>query len=182
MKKKQLIFGFLGLLFSFGCEEKDTTFLITENSIGPLLSTTPIDDLETIYAQDSIVKDTLRLNIGTKNKKIKIFEKGGKHLLTLSPNLDSVPTVENIRIFDPRYKTEKGIGLNSRFGEIQQNYNFKKVVTTLNSIVVFPKASNFYFTIDRKELPSNLQYTNKDIEAVQIPNDAKLKYLMLGWE
>ena len=162
--------------------EKDTTFLITENSVGPLLKTTPISDLESIFAQDSIVKDTNTVNIGELSKKIKVFEKGGKHLMTLTTNSDSIPTVENIRIFDARYSTSKGIALSSTFQDIQQSYTIKKIVTTLNSVVIFPKSSNLYFTIDKEELPSNLRYTTSSIEAVQIPGTAKIKYFMVGWE
>ncbi|MBS9461798.1 hypothetical protein KIM67_05205 [Flagellimonas sp. 389] len=182
MKKLILVFGVLNLLVFLGCQEKDTTFLISENSVGMLLNTTPINDLETVFVQDSIVKDTLNLKIGTRTRKVKVFEKGGKHLLTLTPSLDSIPTVENVRIFDIRYETEKGIGLASTFGEIQQKYPIKKIVTTIKSIVVFPKGSNIYFTIDKEELPANLRYGTSTIEAVQIPDDAKIKYMMLGWD
>jgi hypothetical protein len=48
--------------------------------------------------------------------------------------------------------------------------------------VVFPKGSNLYFTIDKEELPESLRFSTASIEAVQIPDDAKIKYLMLGWE
>lgn len=182
MKKTIIVFGACSLLLSLGCAEKDTSFLISENSVGPLLNLTPVTNLEVVFVQDSIVKDTSNLSVGTNSKKIKVFEKGGKHLLTLTPNLDSIPKIENIRVFDSRYHTEKGIGLNSTFHEIQRDYTIKKIVTTLNSVVIFPKDSNLYFTIDKEELPSNLRYTTSNIEAVQIPSTAKIKYLMLGWE
>ncbi|WP_222984852.1 hypothetical protein [Flagellimonas meishanensis] len=164
------------------CSKTDTTFLITEQSVGPLHKSTPITDLETVFVGDSIVRDTARLKLGGKTKKIKVFEKGGEHLLTLTPSADSIPTIENIRIFDVRYQTDKGIGLASTFGDIQKNYSIKKIVTTLNSVVIFPKESSLYFTIDKEELPTNLRYTTSNIEAVQIPATAKTKYLMIGWE
>ena len=150
--------------------------------MGPLSKTTPIADLDNIFAKDSIVKDTSNLKIGDQIRKIQIFEKGGQHLLTLTPNSDSIPTIENVRIFDARYTTSKGIGLKSTFQDIQQKYTIKKIVTTLNSVVIFPKESNLYFTIDKEELPSDLRYVTSDIEAVQIPSTAKIKYLMLGWD
>lgn len=181
MKKKYLVLGICSLVV-WSCTQKDTTFVISENSVGPLLKETPIDELKTIFSADSVVQDTSKPKLGAKAKKIKIFEKGGKHLLTLTPSTDSIPTVGNIRIFDSRYVTGRGIGLTSTFEDIQKNYGIKKIVTTLNSVVVFPKKSNLYFTIDKSELPSNLRYSTASIEAVQIPNTAKIKYLMLGWE
>ena len=117
-------------------KEKDTTFLITKNSIGKLNKTSLARDLEVIYEQDSIVKDTARLLSGYGSKKIKIFEKGGNHLLTLTPTSDSIPTIENIRIYDSRFQTKKGIGLNSTFKDIEEKYTISKILTSLNNIIV----------------------------------------------
>ncbi|NAY92985.1 hypothetical protein GTQ34_13760 [Muricauda sp. JGD-17] len=172
---------FLLLTVSFNCSKKDTAFLITEQSVGPLLKTTQVSQLESVFVRDSIVQDTSTIKVG-KTTKIKIFTKSGKHLLTLTPSLDSIPTIENVRVFDARYQTDKGIGLRSTFREIQKNYSIKKIVTTLNSVVIFPRESNLYFTIDKEELPTNLRYTTSNIEAVQIPGTAKIKYLMIGWD
>ncbi|GMN10871.1 hypothetical protein MTsPCn9_28170 [Croceitalea sp. MTPC9] len=176
-----MIFSLYILLYT-SCKEKDTTFLITNESIGKLDKISLARDLELIYADDSIVKDTFNLKIGASKRKVKVFEKSGKHLLTLTPSDDSIPTIENIRVYDSRFTTENGIGLNSTFKDIQNNYSIKKIVTTLNSIVVFVKESDLYFTIDKEELPGNLRFGSSNIEAVQIPDEAKIKYLMIGWD
>ncbi len=181
MKRIVLLVGICILGLSYGCAEKDTTFLISKEKIGKLDKISLVRDLELIYEGDSLVKDTLSSRI-SRQRKIKVYEKGGKHLLTLTPTADSIPTIENITIEDPRFETERGIGLKSTFKDIQSQYEIKKVVTTLNSVVVFPKGSPMYFTIDKSELPSSLRYSTNNIDAVQIPNEAKLKYLMIGWE
>ncbi len=178
---KKTLLALLGILLISACQEKDTTFLITEQSVGPLQTTTIVDNLETIFVNDSLVKDTVAFQFGSSAGKIKVFEKGGKHLLTLTPSQDSVQTVENIQVFDPRYLSATGIGLQSTFGDIKANYEVKKIVTTMNSLVVFPKESNLYFTLYKEDLPENLRYTTSRIEMVQIPDDARIKYLMLGW-
>lgn len=173
--------GIFILGFFNGCAEKDTTFLISENNVGKLDKISLVRDLELIYEGDSLVKDTLSSRI-SRQRKIKVYEKGGAHLLTLTPSPDSIPTVENVAIEDARFETQSGIGLKSTFKDIQDQYEIKKVVTTLNSVVIFPKGSPLYFTIDKSELPSNLRYTTDKIDAVQIPDDAKIKYLMIGWD
>lgn len=178
MRKTISIFSAFCFLCILSCGDKDTSFLITENSVGPLSSETIVEDLDAVFSMDSISKDTAKPDSG----KIQILQKNGNHLMTITSSTDSIPKVENIRIFDNRYKTNKGIGLSSTFQDIQNNYTIKKIVTTINSIVIFPKNSNLYFTIDKEELPSNLRYTTTKIEAVQIPATAKIKYLMLGWE
>ncbi|WP_394970337.1 hypothetical protein [uncultured Croceitalea sp.] len=179
--KKLVIFLFFYTICLSSCKEKDTTFLITNNGIGKLEKISLARDLELIYADDSIVKDTFNSKLGPAYQKVKVFEKGGKHLLTITPSDDSIPVIENVRVFDRRFSTDTGIGLNSTFKDIQANYTVKKIVTTLNSIVVFVKESDLYFTIDKEELPANLRFGTNTIEAVQIPDDAKVKYLMIGW-
>lgn len=173
----------MSVLF-FGCkEEVDTTFLITNNSVGKLDKISLARDLEIIYAQDSVVKDTAVINMANNSKKVRIYEKGGKHLLTLTPSSDSIPTIENVKIEDSRFVTDKGIGLNSTFKDIKDNYAIRKIITSMNNVVILLKDSDMYFTIDKKELPSSLQYgASRNIEAVQIPDEAKIKYLMVGWE
>ena len=129
-------------------EEKDNSFLITVDSVGKLQKTSLVKDLESVYTLDSIVGDPSfgaktknpfvaangipqpsdsLLNTWSSSKKIKIFEKGGAHLLTLTQSEDSIPGIENIRIFDPRFKTDKGIGLNSTFKEIKDTYPIQKL-------------------------------------------------------
>jgi len=182
MKNTFVIIGIVFVAFFIGCAEEDNTFLIAENSVGPLEKSSPISAIESIFRHDSIVKDTMSSKVGASSNKIQIFEKGGLPLLVLTPNTDSIPSTENIQILDYRYQAENGIGLLSTFEDIQDQYTIKKVVTTLNSLVVFPKGSNLYFTIDKTELPYNLRFTNSKIEAVQIPDEAKIKYLMLSWD
>ncbi len=183
MRKINITSVLLVVILFIQCQkEKDTTFLITNDSVGKLTRVSVFTQLDSIYALDSIVKDTLRIQLGENAKKVRIYEKGGKHLLTLTPGTDSVPKVENIRIFDPRFVTDKGVGLNSTFKDIKDNYPIKKIVTSMNNVVIFLKGSDLYFTIDKQELPASLRYAGStNIEEVQIPDAAKIKYVMVGW-
>lgn len=172
----------MAVLLFIACGEQDTTFLITQESVGKLDRISLVRDLELIYANDSIVKDTPAVRIGAGARKIKVFEKGGKHLLTLTPSLDSIPTVENVQVLDERFVSEAGIGLSSTFGDIQEQYTIKKIITALNNVVIFVNETDMYFTIAKDQLPENLRYSMTNVEAVQIPEEAKIKYLMVGWE
>lgn len=184
MKKVFAIIALCAMTLLTQCEkEKDMAFLITNNSVGKLERISLIRDLEVIYDQDSIVKDTMKLSLGFGSRSINIYEKGGSHLLTLTPSNDSIPKVQNVRVNDPRFKTEKGVGLNSTFKDIKEKYAIKKIITSINNIVIFVKDSDVYFTIDKSELPESLRYVSSpSIDAVQVPDDAKIKYLMVGWD
>lgn len=172
------------LLTIIGCSKQQDPFLISEKSIGLLNDSTQVKDLKEIYKNDSIV---FRLDdvefIGNRND-IEVFDKTGKQLLVLTPNKikDSTATIETIKISDERYKTSKGINTLSTFGDIQNNYKISSIQNTLRNVVVFVNEIDTFFTIDKKELPAELQFnTNAQIEAIQIPEKAKIKYFMIGW-
>ncbi len=184
MKNLSIVSLLLLVLFLYNCKkEVDTTFLITNDRVGVLDKSSLARDIELIYAKDSVVKDTTTLNLGNKAKKLKIFEKGGELLLTLTPSADSIPQIENVRFEDGRFSTEKGISIKSTFKDIKNAYTIKKIITSFNNILVLVKESDVYFTISKEELPSSLRYApSTNIEAVQIPDVAKIKYMMLGWD
>ena len=109
----------------------NTDFVIAKDQVGKLQKSNTIDEIETVFAADSIVRDSTSTRIGVAAKKINIYEKGGKQLLTLSPNTDSIPKIGIIRIYDPRYVTEKGVGLNSTFKDIKDKHTIKKLLPPL---------------------------------------------------
>jgi len=184
MKKIFIVTAIFAITFMTQCtEEKDTAFLISNTKVGKLEKISLVRDLGVIYDQDSIVKDTMQLALGFGASSINIYEKGGSHLLTLTPSNDSIPKIQNVRVNDPRFKTDKGIGLNSTFKDIKEKYTIQKIVTSINNIVIFVKDSDVYFTIDKSELPDSLRYVSSpNIDAVQVPENAKIKYLMVGWD
>ncbi len=184
MKKIQIqILVAISLTLVFCQKEKDTTFLISKDRVGKLVRSGRVVDIDSIFRADSVVKEESTISLGTFPPRINIYEKGGNQLLSLTPNKDSIPTVGQVRIYDERYLTEEGIGLKSTFKDIKNSYSIKKIVTSLNNVVLFPEGKDFYFTIDKEELPANLRYdTSLNIEEVQIPDDAKIKYLMVGWQ
>ena len=181
MLKKRTSSVVMLVLAAMACTKNDPTFLITETSVGSISNGTTLNLLEELLPNDSIVRDTMQSNVRNTLKKVKIYEKGGMPLMLLTAANDSLKTIENIQVLDPRFSAENGISLRSTFKDIQEKYTIKKIVTTLNSLVIFPKESNLYFTIDKTELPYNLRFNQPNIEAVQIPDEAKIKYLMIGW-
>ncbi len=164
-------------------QETDTEFLVNKEQVGKLFRSSTVRDLDSIFSGDSLVTDSIKTRLGSSPGRIKVFEKGGKQLLTLTPSADSLRRIESIRILDPRFTTAEGVGLGSTFGEIRKHYPIRKIVTSLNNVVVFIKGQDYYFTISRDQLPASLRYsTELNVEEVQIPDQAKIKYLMVGWE
>ena len=183
--KKTLLLGIISTLLFIQCTEEKDPYLIQNGQIGHLTKQIQMKQVDSIFALDSIVPlSTIENTLGTQGE-VEVFEKGGKKLLLLSPQNESDPNsvITNIQIFDERFKTDKGLNLNSTFADVKENYEVIGIQNAINSVVVFLKDSDIYITIDKKELPANLRYNySAKVEVTQIPDAAKFKYFMLGWD
>lgn len=184
MIKKILFVALVTLLFVQCAEEKDL-YLISNNSVGALNIGMKIKQVDSIFAQDSIVKLYSRNDEFSTQGEVEIYEKGGKKLILISPrgNNDPDALIANFQFFDERYKTDKGLNIKSTFKDVKANYKIANIETTISTVVVFLEDSDLFINIDKKELPENLRYNpSLVIEASNIPDEAKIKYLMLSWK
>ncbi|GGG55980.1 hypothetical protein [Bizionia arctica] len=183
MKKSIFSLAIITLLF-VACKKEQDPFQISKQNIGLLTDSTQVKELKAVLVNDSVVERLLDKEFSFNRTDIDVFDKAGNKLLTLTPKVlvDSTSTIETIKILDSRFKTDKGISTKSTFADIEKNYKISSIQNTLKNIVVFVNEINAFFTIDKSQLPAELQFdTSKKIEAVQIPGNAKIKYFMIGW-
>lgn len=182
--KKHILTFFTVLLIASSCKKQQDPFLIEKQNVGLLTDSTQVKDLKLVFPNDSIVKKVKGDEFIDTRNDIQIFSKDGTELLSLTPSeaLDSTATISSIQIISSKYKTSKGISKSSTFKDIANNYKISKINNLINSIVISINEINASFTIDKKELPSNLRYDmNLTIEKSQIPDDAKIKYFFIHW-
>jgi len=183
--KKTLFIAVLASILFIQCADEKDPFLIKNGQIGNLTSKAQIKQVDSIFELDSIVPLSASENaLGTQGE-VEVYEKGGKKLLLLSPENGTDPEsrISYIQVFDKRFKTEKGLSLNSSFADVKANYEIIAIQNAINVVVVFLKDTDVYITIDKKELPENIRYNyNAKVEATQIPDGAKFKYFMIGWD
>lgn len=181
---KKISIGILSAFAIIACGRDSDPYLIDGNRVGPLTKEIRMNQLDSVFSNDSLVRNTSGQRFLNATSDIEIFDKDGSPLLILEPvqQFDSTSTVGYIQILDPRYETAKGLNVNSTFGDVIEKYPISRIENTLNSAVVFIDELNMYLTIDKKELPSSLRYdTDTRITASQIPDDAKIKYFMISW-
>ncbi|WP_047545428.1 hypothetical protein [Psychroserpens sp. Hel_I_66] len=185
MKNLLLILIVTLTVASCSSEKKQNPFLITKQNVGLLTDSTQIKDLDLAFPNDSIVKPSVRGDeFSGQNTDIDIFSNDGKQLLSLTPQqaLDSTSVIESIRVYSEKYKTEKSISTLSTFKDIKDAYKISSINNLINSVVISVNDINASFTIDKKELPANLRFDmTLNIEAVQIPDNAKIKYFIVHW-
>lgn len=183
MKKTILLLIIIISIFT-SCEKEINPFLISKQNIGHLTDSTQVKDLESVFINDSIVKYVSGDEFTGNVNDLEIYEKGGKLLLVLSPSqaLDSTSTIKTVKVVDPRFVTVKGLSPNSTFKDINTNYKISNIQNSLRNIIISVNEINAYFTIDKNELPANMRFDmNLKIEAIQIPEEAKIKNFYLYW-
>ncbi len=172
-------------LLIISCNKNDK-FKIEKGKVGLISTLTTVKDLETIFKKDSLVKNLSEGALGDNyfqdDDEFLVFEKGGKHLLTIVPKeqLDSTSTIKSIEIHDNRFKTKAGISLSSNFSEINAN-NSIRPESTLQSVTLFLDELNATITIDKDELGIKDIITQK-ITLEQIPDLAKIKSFIVWFD
>lgn len=182
--KYTILLLILSVTIFTSCSKEQDPFMVSKQNIGLLNDSTQVKDLNNIFVNDSVVKFIRGDEFTGNPNDIVIFEKGGKKLLILTPlqSLDSTSTIKSIRVMDERYKTPKGLSVTGTFKSIKDNYTISGIQNTLRSIIVSTNEINAYFTIDKSELPAEMRFDmNLKIEAIQIPDEAKIKDFYVLW-
>lgn len=183
--KKLLSSLAIALILFTSCGRDQDPFVIDQSRVGLISNETQVRELDSLFASDSIVRDINQGQFNGSRNEIQIYDKQGNHLLLIEPvqAFDSTSTIGYIRVIDPRYSTDKGLGSESTFSDIVENYSISRIENTLRAAVIFVDDLNLYITIDKSELPSELRYDTKArIKASQIPDNAKFKYFMINWD
>jgi len=181
--KKIILIALTSISF-IQCSKKETPFLIQKDSIGVLQKNYTIKQIDSVFANDSIVKHVAGDEFTGNSSDIKIYEKGGAHLLSLSPSesLDENAKINIVTIHDARYKTADNISLASTFKDFKTHYEVLKIDRILNSINIEFKNQDFYITIAIDELPSAYKFDySRTIDVASIPDAAKIKSMRLDW-
>lgn len=165
------------------CKE-ETNYTMAKEQVGKITSLTEIQELNSIFENDSIVSHLGEDNVAESSyDEYLVYSKQGDHLLTIIPKTerDSSSTVENIQIFDKNYKTIKGLGIKGVFKDIVDNYTVNKVQSTFSTAVLFVDELNATITIDKKELGVK-DFGTQKIKLEQIPDLAKIKGITLWFK
>lgn len=180
--KKVLLIALASFTF-IQCSKEDDRFLIQKDQIGVLKRDFNIKQIDSVFANDSVVKHSSQEGFISSNTDIEIYEKGGAHLLSLSPSeADDDAKITIVTIRDERFKTAKNISSESTFKDFKDNYEVSKIDRILNNINVEFKNEDFYITISVDQLPSQYKFDyTTTIDVASIPDTAKIKDMRLDW-
>lgn len=178
------LFSILFLVLFTSCSNSTSDTLIAKNQLGLIKPSTKVEELSTILDKDSVAEFDIESRFN-KTKEIEVFNKDGRISLVIEPNYqnDSIVTVSEIQILDPKYKTKKGLNVDSDFQAIYENYKINNIQNSINSVILNINEIGAYIVIDKKHLPSELRFdSDLKIEANQIPNEAPIRYFWLRFD
>lgn len=185
MKKILFLGSIISLLFiQCGKDSKIDSFAITPGAIGNFTKEMKVKQLDSVFSNDSIVKLHGSPNELETQGEVEIFEKGGKKLLYLSPkdDLDPNATINDIVVFDPRYKTEKGLNNENNLKDFIDAYTVERIDRAMNNVLVTFSDTEVYLTIDSKYLTEDApNISGQELKVEHIQEDAPIKYLRIGW-
>lgn len=162
-------------------------YKISKGKVGQISKKTTVKDLDKLFENDSIVKNLSEGSMGDNyfqdDDEYMIYDQEGKLLLTLIPKdqHDSTSTIKSIEIHDPRFSTETGLNLNSKFVEINANNRINRVESTLKSATLFIDELNATIVIDKEELGMQ-EYSTQKVSLDQIPDLAKIKSFIIWFQ
>lgn len=182
---KSIIYIFILSIVLIQCSSEDE-YEIKKGNVGLLNTKTTVQDLQFIFANDSIVSHLAAIDENEEDSFFKdsdeyeIFSKDGDKLLSIVPvdQNDSTSTLKSIQLFNAGYVTQKGISLLSTFKDISANYKINKVETTSSSATLYIDELNATIAIDKEELGMS-KFSRKQITLDQIPDISKIKYFTI---
>ena len=124
------IFTFFSIIV-IGCTQNQ--YKIDKGQIGKLIKENKVNQLDSIYNKDSIVR---RIGEGdymfSGDDKYLIYSSESEHLLTLTPRNQHDPKepIETIEIISEKFKTSKGINIKSTF-EIDKHHKINSIQNTI---------------------------------------------------
>lgn len=159
---------------------KEKEYKISKDQVGKITKNTSKETIIEMFKNDSLVmfpKDEKMVN------EYIIYQKGGKHLLSIFPKIstDSLHVVERIHIYSPNYKTEKGISVASTYRDVAASYTFDKIDPTFTSAIIYLDEINGTIVLEKSDLGLAEDDLNK-IQKEQIPDHARIKYITVWFD
>ena len=160
------------------CSKEDN--LIRKKQLGEINHKTSIDELDRIFAGDSVVKAPEGEALV---REYKVFDEAGELSLVFVTRIenDSIKALELVKIYSDYYVTEKGLSTASTFKDISAQYSIDKIEPSFSSAILFIDELNATISLDKSDLKID-EFDMRDIREDQIPDLARIRYITLWFE
>ncbi len=180
---KKIIFLILTIAALTACQTKNDAFIIKNKQVGKLTDSTTVAQMKKLYQNDSIVKKTHGQSAFAPYDEYTIIDKPTHEvLMVVVPQKinDEQSLLKQIDIRSPRFKTVKGVGLDSDFGTFKKNHKIGRIDETFKYIVIFIDDLNATIDMTKDVLPLNARNDRTiKIDETLIPDNSKIKHFVV---
>ncbi|WP_188458903.1 hypothetical protein [Psychroflexus planctonicus] len=177
-----ILVAFIGLT---SCSDaKKDKFLLAKNQVGLVNANTQVHEIDALFESDSVVRMNLEDRFRTQVQDLEIYNTEGEKLMVLEPRKekDSTANFKQVQVVHANFKTEKGLGPDSTFKDIYENYEIGKIQNTFMSVLISIEGIDAFVSINKKQLPEQLRTGSEiEIRASQIPDDAKIQHFWMNF-
>jgi len=165
------------------CQQNENPYIIKNKQVGKITDTTTVAQMKELYKNDSIVKNTEGQSAFEPYDEYIIYDKTGHQILfTAIPKKinDEQSVIKQIEIKSPKFKTEKGVNIQSDFGAFRNNHQIGRIDETFKYIVVFIDDLNATIDMSKDVLPLNARNDSSiKIDETLIPDHSKIKHFVV---
>lgn len=143
-------------------EETDATpvpapehFVIREDGVGTIKIGMPIEEVRSNVTPGFAIADTTLMIEGQASTAYNLHLKDKTKGILVEQLCKEACTVWRINVKSTDFKTSKGIGVGSKYSEVQQFYPIQTVVLADGGLVAISEEAGMSFVLDRSQIPVN---------------------------
>ncbi|WP_266202522.1 mechanosensitive ion channel protein MscS [Pontibacter kalidii] len=151
-------------------------FVVGKQRVGNIQIGMPIKQMREQIAPGLSIKDTTLNLEGTQSTAYVLRPEDQPKGILVEQACEENCHVWRISVLNPDFKTAKGIGIGSKYGELQQAYNIQSVTFEEGNLVALSPGSGMSFILEHNSLPSD-QLTRLD--ASTVPANLLIKKILV---
>ncbi|GAB5526874.1 MAG: hypothetical protein Roseis2KO_47460 [Roseivirga sp.] len=163
----------------------DSTFIVSTGQIGLIKQMMTVQEVLDTYPSGSIKKVTSQGEFAEDQyDDYEVHDSEGRHIFTFTPvrNNDPHARIESVTILDERFKTDKGIGLSSTYGQLTEAYEALDCSPDMETIDISITRLKARFSIQKSDLEEGWwKEREKEIDTSKIPTDTSLSGFLIQW-
>ncbi|WP_439881777.1 mechanosensitive ion channel protein MscS [Pontibacter sp. MBLB2868] len=130
-----------------------SNFVISKERVGSVTIGMPIEQMRQQVPVGYTIADTTLTQEGMQYTAYLLHPKDQDKGILIEQNCDKECFVWRINVKSPAYKTPKGVGIGSKYGEIQRLYPISTVTLADGGFVAVAKEGGISFVLDQSQLP-----------------------------
>lgn len=158
-------------------EPEPADLVIDKGRAGNIRLGMPIEEVRQSVVDGTVVNDTLLMQEGQQATAYLLYTNEERALL-IEQNCEPDCEVRRISVLSPAYKTAKGIGVGSSYGEVKQAYPITTVAVEEDHFVAVSDTAGMRFELDDTKLPQDGKEKGR-YDPGNIPDDTRVTRVLL---